>query len=273
MYILKEYDEKNRIFTLKMNRPQQLNTLTPEMVQEFYDALDNADADKTVSAVIITGEGKAFCAGSDLNARLKNAAAQPVQQDDPYLIQVRGMIGKIERLKKPVIAAVNGHAVGGGLEIALACDIRIASKTAKLGLTEAKVGAIAGGGGTQRLPRLIGAGLALEMLFTGEPGSGERAEQIGLVNYAVDAQDVLQAATDLASRIARNAPLSLNAYKQLVHKGCEMDIEQALDLEMSYANIIARSEDRAEGMKAFWKNAGLNLKDNNNGGYDNEITE
>jgi enoyl-CoA hydratase len=161
------------------------------------------------------------------------------------------MIAKIEQLSKPVIAAVNGHAVGGGLEISLACDIRIASKTAKLGLTEAKVGAIAGGGGTQRLPRLIGAGLALEMLFTGAPVSGERAEQIGLVNYAVDAPDVLQTAIDLASRIAQNAPLSLNAYKQLVHKGTEMDIEQALDLEMSYANEIARSEDRAEGMKAF----------------------
>ncbi len=251
MYILKEYIEESRTAVLKLNRPEQLNTLTPEMIDEAYAALQEIDRDGAVSVLIITGEGKAFCAGSDLNARLKNAAAATESESDPYLVQVRRMISMIENLSKPVIAAVNGHAVGGGLELSLACDIRIASKTAKLGLTEAKVGAIAAGGGTQRLPRLIGAGLALEMLFTGETISGEKAERIGLVNYAVEADAVLQTAVDLAARIAQNAPLSLNAYKQLVHKGGDMDIERALDLEMAYANEIARSEDRAEGMQAF----------------------
>lgn len=251
MYIIKEYHKESRIAVLRLNRPEQLNTITPEMVNEAYDALRETDENKDISVVVITGEGKAFCAGSDLNARLKNASVQTDTGEDTYLIKTRQMISMIENLSKPVIAAVNGHAVGGGLEIALACDIRIVSKTAKLGLTEAKVGAIAGGGGTQRLPRLIGTGLALEMLFTGGTISGERAEQIGLANCAVDGDIVLQTALDLAARIAQNAPLSLKACKQLVYKGMDMDIEKALDLEMAYANKIGRSEDRAEGMKAF----------------------
>ncbi len=251
MFVNQTFDTESHVAILKLNRPDRLNSLTPEMVTEMCMALEEVSHRSDLYSLIISGEGKAFCAGSDLSVRLQNKLIPSGLDGDPYLLLVRKMNGLIENLPKPVIAAINGHAIGAGLELALACDLRVAAKSAKIGLTEAKVGAIPGGGGTQRLPRLIGMGFAFEMLFTGDRIDGERAEQIGLVNRAVDMEIVMDTALELAKLIACNAPLSLQAIKQAVRKGVMLDLEQALDLEMRYANQISHTEDRAEGMRAF----------------------
>ncbi len=164
---------------------------------------------------------------------------------------VRASVNKIEKLAKPVIAALNGHAIGGGLEVALACDMRIASERAKFGLTEVKVGTIAAAGGTQRLPRLIGVGLAMEIILSGELIEANEALRIGLVNTVVPAEQVLDAAWALAEKIAKRAPLAVRLAKAAVLKGMEMNMENALDLEASYSQLLSTTADRAEGMNAF----------------------
>ena len=251
MFIKQQIDVAKKVAILTLNRPERLNAMTPEMAEELCAVLKKLNSRVKIRSIIISGEGKAFCAGSDLNARLANSTAQTSQGSDPYLLLIRKMNGLVEGHAKPVIAAMNGHAIGAGLELALACDMRIVAKSAKIGLTEVKVGAIAGGGGSQRLPRLIGMGNALELLLTGDRINGERAEAIGLVNRAVDDGKVMESALDLAGMIASNAPLSLKAVKQSVRRGIALCLEDALDVEMQLAGMIALTQDRAEGMKAF----------------------
>ena len=251
MLIHQDFDAVRKTAVIKLNRPEKLNALTFDLAQELVNALDAIEKNSAVRCVIITGEGKAFCAGSDLAARLSQDLPIEGVEGDPYLRALRRMNKRITDLPVPVIAAINGHAIGGGLELALACDIRVASQSAKLGLGEVKVGAMAGGGGTQRLPRLVGMGNALEMMFTGEPINGIRAAEIGLVNVAVPAQEVLNYSLSMAEKISNNAPLSLAAVKKAAYKGEDLPLESGLDTELFYAEIIAKTQDRAEGMRAF----------------------
>jgi enoyl-CoA hydratase/carnithine racemase len=245
------FDSARDTIIFGLNRPEKLNALTYEMIKKLSGCISDASADDRIRCIVITGEGRAFCAGSDLGARLTGGHRQGSVKGDAYLLALRELNREISDVRTPVIAAVNGHAIGGGLEIALACDIRIVAKSAKLGLGEVKVGAMAGGGGTQRLPRIIGMGRALEMMFTGEPVTGERAAQIGLANRAVDEKEVLNCSLDLAAIIAKNAPLSLEAIKRACYKGIDLGIESALDVELFYADKIAKTSDRDEGMRAF----------------------
>ncbi len=251
MCVKKEILENEHIALVKLNRPDRLNTLTSSMVQQLYETFEEIENNPSILVMIITGEGRAFCAGSDLKDRVKKPADYGDAKQDDYLIGIRKMNSALENMTKVTIAALNGHTIGAGLEISLCCDIRIASLSGKIGLPEAKVGAIAGGGGTQRLPRLVGIAKALEMLYTGAKINADEAEKIGLVNYAVESEEVLPKALDIANTIAQNAPLSLKAYKRVVREGMKLSLEEGLDMEMEYANKLAESEDRKEGMLAF----------------------
>lgn len=244
-------NEKAHVAEITLNRPEKMNSLTMEVIKKLYQYLDDLEKDDRVRVIILTGEGKAFCAGSDLNDRLSFTVQGDLPGTDAYLLEVRKSVNKLESLSKPVIAALNGHTIGGGLELALACDIRIAAEKAKLGLTEVKVGAIAAAGGTQRLTRLVGLGQALELVMSGELIDGIEAKRIGLVNRAVATEVVMQTARDLAQTIAQRAPLAARMAKLAVKKGAEMRLEDALDLESQYAYLLSKTEDRAEGMKAF----------------------
>ncbi len=244
-------DEQLHIAEIRLNRPDKLNSLTLELVTLLWQHLDDLEKDERVRVIILTGTGKGFCAGSDLNDRLNRKIPGPIPGIDGYLLAVRASVNKIEKLAKPVIAALNGHAIGGGLEVALACDMRIASERAKFGLTEVKVGTIAAAGGTQRLPRLIGVGLAMEIILSGELIEANEALRIGLVNKVVPAEQVLDAAWALAEKIAKRAPLAVRLAKAAVLKGMEMNMENALDLEASYSQLLSTTADRAEGMNAF----------------------
>jgi enoyl-CoA hydratase len=244
-------DAETHIAEITLNRPDKMNSLTMDVIRKLFHYLDDIEKDDRVRAVILTGEGRAFCAGSDLNDRLNHTEEGSLPGTDAYLLDVRKSVNKLENLTKPVIAALNGHAIGGGLELALACDIRIASEKAKLGLTEVKVGAIAAAGGTQRLTRLVGLGRALELVLSGELIDGNEARRIGLVNKAVPAEQVMPTARALAGTIAERAPLAARLAKIAVKKGSEMRLEDALDLEAQYAYLLSKTADRAEGMKAF----------------------
>ena len=244
-------DDSRHIAVIEFQRPEKMNTMTPQMAQKLCDALMAAESNENMRVVVITGQGKAFCTGSDLSERLSMKAKGSIIDGDFYLVLLRKAVSMIEKMKKPVIAAINGHAVGAGLEIALACDMRIASATAKLGLPEVKVGTIAGAGGTQRLSRLIGLGAALEIILTGELVEGTQAQSIGLVNKVVSSEQVVPAALAMAQTIACRAPLSVQASKLAVRKGFAMEMENALDLEAQYSRMLATTADREEGMKAF----------------------
>ena len=244
-------DEQNKVAEITLNRPDKMNSLNFEMIKLISGHVDALATNDRVEVIILTGTGKAFCAGSDLNDRLKHQMPGPLPGSDAYLIAVRNTMDTLEASIKPVIAALNGHTIGGGLELALASDIRIASETAKIGLTEIKVGAIAGAGGTQRLTRLVGIGNAMEMVLSGELIDGKEAQRIGLVNKAVPQEEVMEVARKLARTIASRAPLAIRMGKIAVLKGREMRLDDALGLEGHYAYMLSKTEDRAEGMQAF----------------------
>ena len=244
-------DGQTHIAEITLNRPEKMNSLTMEVIKRLSHYLGEIEHDSRVRTVILTGAGKAFCAGSDLNDRLNHTADGPLPGTDAYLLEVRKSVNRLDVLTKPVIAALNGHAIGGGLELALACDIRIVAEKAKLGLTEVKVGAIAAAGGTQRLTRLVGLGQAMELVLSGDLIDGHEAMRIGLVNKAVSAEMVMPTARALAKVIAQRAPLAVRMAKIAVKKGLEMRLDDALDVEAQSAYLLSKTSDRAEGMKAF----------------------
>ena len=241
------WEHREKIAIIILNRPEAANALSKQLLSELKQLLQTIKGQNDIQTVIITGSGPFFCAGADLKER-KGMDEEEVKQ---AVQQIRSIINEVENVPQPTIAAINGAAMGGGLELALACDIRIAAQDAKLGLTETSLGIIPGAGGTQRLPRLIGKGRAKELIFAARKISGAEAETLGLVEYAVEAERVLEKAFELAKEFVDNAPLSLRQAKIAVNKGMETDIMTGLKIEELAYNALLNSSDRIEGLKAF----------------------
>jgi enoyl-CoA hydratase/carnithine racemase len=242
-----EYQKEDRIAIITINRPEALGALTVKGHEELHDALVALRDDDNLLAGIITGTGeKAFCSGVDINDMLpyiKETADKPEQQPTTIM---RGL-----ELWKPLIAALNGLTLGGGLELALACDIRIASENARFGFPEAKVGMFPGAGGTQRLPRLIPPGIAAEMIFTGKMIDAQEAYRIGLVNRVVPRDKLMPAAKELAGAICEAGPLAVRTAKEAMIRGMSMTLEKGLELESTLTPAVVFSRDFEEGIKAF----------------------
>jgi methylglutaconyl-CoA hydratase len=240
--------QNDGIAIVTLNRPTAANALSKEMLLDLQNALNDVKNDREVRVVILTGAGeKVFCAGADLKERR--------EMNEQSVIQAVRLIGatlnEVEALPQPVIAALQGSAFGGGLELALACDIRIGALEAKLGLTETSLAIIPGAGGTQRLPRLIGIGKAKELIFTAKPLSAVEAVSIGLLEYAVPRENVMEKALDLAVAMVKNAPLALVQAKVAINKGVETDLSTGLKIEELAYNALIPTEDRLEGLRAF----------------------
>lgn len=242
------YSVEDGIGTITLNRPKALNALNSALLSELSELLDGIAQNVSVQAVIITGAGeKAFVAGADI-AEMQGKTPLEARAFSHF---GNGVFLKIERLRQPVIAAVNGFALGGGCELAMACDIRIASSNARFGQPEVNLGIVAGFGGTQRLPRLVGSGIAKELLMTGDMITAERAMQIGLVNHVTEPADLLPKARELAAKLLAKAPLAVQFSKKLVNDGLNMDLDRALALEAETFGTLFGTEDRLEGMTAF----------------------
>ena len=242
------YDVEDSIALVTVNRPEKLNPLNIDTVDALDACFTDVASDSGVKAVILTGAGeKAFVAGADIN-QLTELSALDGQQ---WGLRGQQVFSKIENLTKPVIAAVNGYALGGGLELAMSCHIRIASANAKLGQPEVKLGIVPGYGGTQRLPRLVGKGHALEMILTGDPVSAEEAGRIGLVNRVVPLDELIPTARRIASRILENGPVAVALCLQAVNRGMEMPLDAALTFEAFQFGLSCATEDIREGTRAF----------------------
>lgn len=236
------------ILTITIDRPKVLNALNAQTVDEIRQAFSAARDDDSVRAVILTGSGeKAFVAGADIN---ELSTMTPVTGKQVAERGQRTFLG-IERFPKPVIAAINGFALGGGCELALACHIRIASEKAQLGLPEVTLGIIPGYGGTQRMARLLGKGKALELILTGDRIGAAEAERIGLVNKVVPADQLMATADEMARKIASRGPLAVRAAIEAVMNGSEMPFEEGQFLEATLFGLLASTEDMKEGMGAF----------------------
>jgi enoyl-CoA hydratase/carnithine racemase len=242
----------DKVATVTLNRPDRRNAIDQAMRDALRDALGSLDADVSVRVVILTGAGSAFCAGVDLSEGI--SADSPAASAGPSPAQLAArppVAAPLWAFRKPVLAALNGPAVGGGLELALACDIRIAASSARLGLTEARIGSLPGSGGTQLLPRLIGAGNAARMLLTGELIDAAEALRIGLVSEVIPDEGLAAAADALAGLIARNAPLSVAAAKQALRAAGDLPFTDGQALERGLWAELATTDDRAEGRAAF----------------------
>lgn len=236
------------IAVLTINRPKVLNALNEETLTELGQAVEQLGADNEVRVVIITGAGeKAFVAGADIAHMQK---LKPLEAREFARLGQR-VFSKIENLPKPVIAAINGFALGGGCELAMACDIRVASENAKLGQPEVNLGLIAGFGGTQRLTRLVNPGLAKEILFTADMYDAAAAQRMGLVNHVVVPAELLGFCKKMAGRIAARGPVAVRLTKEAVNEGLEMDLEKAFAHEADLFGVVFSSQDRDEGIAAF----------------------
>jgi enoyl-CoA hydratase len=242
------YEKKDGVAWIIINRPQVMNALDIESRKEILAALQDADSDKDIRVVVLTGSGdKAFCAGADLRIfREMNA-----YEARDYVKLAKQVARTIETLSKPVIAVVKGYALGGGLELVLACDLVIASEDAKFGQTELNVGLIPGVGGTQRLPRVIGIRRAKEMIYTGQIIDAEEAYRLGLVNKVVPAEKLNETLNELLTQIKSKSPLILKLAKQAVNKAFEADLTSGLDYESELFVYCFTTEDQKEGVKAF----------------------
>jgi enoyl-CoA hydratase len=233
---------------ITLNRVEKMNALNAELLTNLGELLSQLENDEEIRALVITGNGKAFCAGGDVS---RDDEGDPLQAFLKFAQLTRDTFHKIERFKKPVIAAINGFAFGGGLELALCCDLRVASEKAKMGLTETKLGVVPGAGGTQRLPRLIGPAMAKQLIFTAGIISGEEAYRIGLVNAAVPPEECLDKAVELAKEISLRAPLAVQASKKCINTSCQVDLESGLDFEAECVKYVFTTEDKIEGGNAF----------------------
>jgi len=242
------FEKKDHIGTITFNRPRVLNALNRETMDELDVLLTEARNDTDVRVLILTGAGdKAFIAGADINELAQQTPARGRETS----LHGQAVLHKLETLGKPSIAAINGFALGGGCELALACSIRLASRAAKLGQPEVKLGIIPGYGGTQRLARLCGKGVALELCLSGEMIPAEEAQRIGLVNHVYEPGELLAAAQSLAGKIAANAPVAVQLTMEAIERGPEMPQEQALFLEAALFAVSCATEDMREGTRAF----------------------
>ncbi len=242
------FDLTDGIARVTINRPDKLNALNAIVIAELGDAVTRIETDSAILGVIVTGSGsKAFVAGADIN----ELTDQGVTGGQKRALAGQAVFRRLERCGKPVIAAVNGFALGGGCELAMACHLRIASENAKFGQPEVKLGIAPGYGGTVRLPRLVGRARALELLLTGDMIDAEEARRIGLVNRVVPADRLMGEAESLLRGILANGPLAVRACLEAVDTGSDMTLDQALLLEAGYFGLLSATEDMREGTKAF----------------------
>jgi enoyl-CoA hydratase len=245
-HLLIERDEATAIVTI--NRPKVLNALNSQTLDELRRAILELKQDAGVRVVILTGAGeKAFVAGADIN----ELAVQTPTGGREHALAGQHVLDLIENMGKPVIAAINGFALGGGCELAMACTLRLAADTAKLGQPEIGLGLIPGYAGTQRLPRLVGRGKAMEMILSGRPIGAEEAQRIGLVNRVVPAADLMTEARKLAAQLAANAPIAMRYIINAVNKGAEMPFAEACQYEATLFGLVASTDDMKEGTAAF----------------------
>jgi enoyl-CoA hydratase len=246
-----EYDhlileKENELAIVKINRPP-VNALNSEVVTEIHQMFEELEKDDQVKVIILTGEGKAFVAGADISEMVDFGPEGGAE----FSKKGQAAFDKIENTPKPVIAAINGFALGGGCEIAMACDIRIAVEGAKLGQPEVNLGVIPGFAGTQRLPRLVGKGKAKELIFTGNMITAEEAEKIGLVNQVLTPEELMSTAKDMAKIIASKGPAAVRAAKHAINEGVNYELSKGLEIENEAFAKLFETEDQKEGMKAF----------------------
>jgi enoyl-CoA hydratase len=241
-------DRDGAVAVLTINRPQVLNALNTQTMDELRRAVLEVKHDDTVRVLIVTGAGeKSFVAGADIN----ELAVQTPTQGKEHALRGQHVFDVIENLGKPVIAAINGFALGGGCELALACTLRIAADTARLGQPEINLGIIPGYAGSQRLSRLVGKGVALDLLLTGRHVKADEALQIGLVNRVVPASELMNEARKLAGELASKAPIAMKYIIEAVNRGLEISFDKAAFLEATLFGLVASTEDMREGTKAF----------------------
>lgn len=251
------YEKKDGVAHITFNRPKVLNALNRKTVEELHEALKDARDDDSVRVLLLTGAGeKAFVAGADIN----ELAQQTPVNGKEFSLYGQGVFQLLETMGKPSICAINGFALGGGCELALCCSIRMASKTAKLGQPEVKLGILPGYGGSQRLARLCGKGAAHELCLSGEMISADEAQRIGLVNHVYEPGELLPAAEALAKKIMQNAPLAVKYCMEAIERGIEMPQEEGLFLEATLFGLCCATEDMREGTKAFLEKRGPQFK-------------
>lgn len=240
-------DVADRVAVLTLDRPERLNAIGTATADRIESTLDDLRADASVRALVFTGAGRGFSAGADLD---EIEAFRTAYEFRAFVGRLTEVFGRLQEFGKPSVAAIHGFALGGGLELALACDLRVAERGAKLGLPEMKLGVLPGAGGTQRLPRLVPMGIAKQMILTGDPIDAERAYAVGLVNELAEPGEGLRVATALAGRLAAGAPLALAAGKALVDR-IDGDLEAGIAAERETVSVMFTAEDRAEGLRAF----------------------
>lgn len=250
------YKVEDSIAYITFNRPNAMNAINYNMLKELRDIIEIIDTDDNIRAVIITGSKNAFIVGADITA-LKGFSAQQARE---FTMTGQEIFNRFENLGKPIIAAINGYALGGGFELALACDIRIASKSAKLGLPEVKLGIFPGYGGTQRLPRIINNGNAKYLIFTGDIIDANKALDYGIVQEVVEDNKLMEYTRELALKIGRNGPIAIKMAKRAITVGMNMDLISAINYEAEAYTTCFGSEDRIEGLKAFLEKRSPNFK-------------
>jgi enoyl-CoA hydratase len=242
------YEKNDGIATITLNRPEVLNVFSREVVEEILRALGDAGNDENVRVIVLTGAGeKAFSAGADIKSMVGMTA---LKARELSLMGERLCLA-LENAEKPTIAALNGYAVGGGLEVAMSCDLRIASENVRVGQTEVNIGLIPGWGGTQRLTRLVGIGRAKELVFTGKMIDAKTAMQLGIVNMVVSLDKLKETVRQVALELASKAPIAVKVAKSLINKGADVSLDSALALEREGFGVVASSEDFKEGVSAF----------------------
>jgi enoyl-CoA hydratase len=242
------YEKSEGVATITLNRPESLNAFSKEVVDEVLHAVDDAGTDEGVRVLILTGAGeRAFSAGADI----KSMVGMNSLKARELSLMGEKLCLALENLEKPVIAALNGYALGGGLEVAMSCDLRIASESSRMGQTEINIGLIPGWGGTQRLTRLIGRTKAKEMVFTGKMIDAKTAEQLGIVNLVVPVDKFRETVRQFALELASKAPVAIKVAKALINKGADISLDSALAFEREGFGVVASSEDLKEGVSAF----------------------
>jgi len=241
------FEKRENIGYVTFNRPEVLNAISTQLLTDLRQAINEIEQDKDIRVVIITGAGRAFMAGADISQLVK---MNPLEINE-WNHRIIENFGALEALKQPVIAAINGYALGGGLEAALCCDIRVASENARLGQPEVSLGIMPGGGGTPRLPRTVGRAKAMEMLLTGDMIDAQEAYRIGLVNKVVPEGQALKAAEEIAARILKRGPLATMLVKDAVVVGKDLPLDAAIEYAHKNLVLCFASEDAKEGLSAF----------------------
>ena len=245
------YEVADRVATITLNRPERMNAFTWEMTDAWAQALAEAQKDDTVHVVIVTGAGKAFCSGGDIQGMGERKDRTPLERKSELVAHVHRIPLTLEAMDKPVIAAVNGAATGAGMDLALQCDLRYAAQSARLGETYVRVGLVPGAGGTWFLPRLAGTAKALELFWTGELISAEEAERIGIVNKVLPDDQLMPHVREVAAKIAKGPPLSIRFIKRAVYQGTRIDLRTSLDLISSHYAVVSSSADHREAVAAY----------------------